>query len=79
MMSGISPKHTISLYETGAFRASAISCALALTLRVLIVPKVSLMLLRGRCFALIPNRGIDAVLRGCHRRDGTYLIDFVDR
>lgn len=72
--------HTMSLYETGALSASAISCALALTLRVLIVPMVSLKLLRGRCFAPIPSpRGIDAVLRGCHSREGASLTDFVDR
>jgi hypothetical protein len=42
----------ISLYDTGAFKASAISCAFALILAFLflIVVIVSLMLLRGRCF-----------------------------
>lgn len=44
-------QHTMSLYETGAFKASASSCALTLTLRrrALIEPIVWLMLLRGRC------------------------------
>lgn len=42
----------INLYDTGAFKAAASSCAFALILafRVLMVVIASLMLFRGRCF-----------------------------
>ena len=55
---------TISLYDTGAFKASAMSCAFALILafRFLIVVIVSLILLRGRCF----DTGLYPAFRGCH-------------
>lgn len=70
---------TISLYDTGALRASANSCALALILafRALIVLIASLILFSGLCFeSLGPfaySQAMCPTFRGCQRSFGAYL------
>lgn len=72
---------TISLYDTGALRASANSCALALTLplRVLIVLIASLILFLDLLFEFnvgcLLSRGNCACFRGSQRSVAAYLIE----
>lgn len=62
----IKEERTISLYDTGAFKASASSWALTLTLvpRSLKPSMASLILFRGRCLG--PTGEREACFRGIH-------------